>query len=469
MANQSSPTGPVIKEATVQEFKANQMGEVVDPAHPEYNAVRRVWNGLIDKRPALIARCAGVADVMNAVNFAREHKLLVAVRCGGHHPAGYGVCDGGLVIDLRGMKGMRVDPDKQTTHAQGGLFWREFDLETAAFGLATPGGNVSDTGIGGLTTGGGIGHLSRKYGLTCDNLLSADMVTADGKFLTANAHQNEDLFWGIRGGGGNFGIVTSFEYQLHPVAQVLRGWVGYYLDQAKAFLRFLREYVTTAPDGLGLSIFFVTPQPDSYLPQSVQGKIIMAAVVCYTGSMEEGERVLKPLRTFGSPACDTVAPAPYLLLQRSVDPLMQAHLSYEKSVYLKELSDDAIEVLVDQAAAMVSPWSHLHFVLMGGAISRVADDATAVCYRQAAYDCYILPHWKDPEESDRNIQWARETWSALQPFSAGGGYLNRHISEVEGEVRAVYGPTKYQRLVELKNKYDPTNLFRMNHNIKPSV
>jgi len=469
MPDQSSPTGPVIEEATVQEFKANQLGEVIHPGHTEYDAVRRVWNGMMDKRPALIARCAGVADVMNAVNFARAHNLLVAVRCGGHHPAGYGVCDGGLVIDLRPMKGMRVDPIKRTAHAQGGLFWREFDREAAAFGLATPGGNVSDTGIGGLTVGGGIGHISRKYGLTCDNLLAADVVTADGKFLTVSAHQNEDLFWGLRGGGGNFGIVTSFEYRLHPVARVLRGWVGYFLDQAKAYLKFLREYVVTVPDGLGLSIFFVTPQPGSYLPPSVHGKIIMAAVVCFTGPIDEGERALKPLRTFGSPACDTVAPAPYLVLQSSVDPLMQASFSYEKSVYLKELSDDAIEVLVDQAAVMTSPWSHLHFVLMGGAISRVADDETAVCYRQAAYDCYILPHWKNREESSRHIEWARATWSALQPFSAGGGYLNRHVSEDEGEVRAVYGPAKYERLVALKNKFDPTNLFRVNHNIKPTV
>lgn len=470
MPEEFSKPGPVLEERAVQGFKTRQRGEVLDPSHPEYEAARRVWNGMIDKRPALIARCAGVADVMNAVDFARTHNLLVAVRCGGHHPAGYGVCDGGLVIDLRPMKGMRVDPIKRTAHAQGGLFWREFDREAAAFGLATPGGNVSDTGIGGLTVGGGIGHISRKYGLTCDNLLSADVVTADGKFLTASAHENEDLFWGIRGGGGNFGIVTSFEYRLHPVAQVLRGWVGCLVEQAKLYLKFLRDYVKTVPDELGLSIFFVTGQPGSNLPQSVLGKIIMAAVVCYTGSMEEGEKVLKPLRTFGSPAFDTVGPAPYLVLQRSVDPLVrEGHLSYEKSVYLKEMSDDAIEVLVDRAAAMTSPWSHLHLVLMGGAISRVADEETAVCYRQAAYDCYILPHWTNREEADRHIEWARATWSALQPFSAGGGYLNRHQSQDKGEVRRVYGPAKYERLVALKNKYDPTNLFRVNHNIKPKA
>lgn len=459
-----------VDERAVQEFRRKQRGEVLDATHSEYDAARQVWNGMIDRRPALIARCAGVADVINAVNFAREQRLLAAVRCGGHHPAGYGVCDDGLVIDLRGMKGMRVDPVKRTAHAQGGLFWREFDREAGAFGLATPGGNVSDTGIGGLTVGGGIGHISRKYGLTCDNLLSADVVTASGEFLSASADQNEDLFWGIRGGGGNFGIVTSFEYRLHPVARVLRGWVGCQVEDARPFLKFLREYVEGVPDDLGLSIFFVTGQPGSDLPPSVHGKIIVAAVVCFSGSIDEGEKVLKPLRSYRPLAFDTVAPAPYVIIQTSLDPLMQqGRLSYEKSVYLKAMTDDAIEALVDRAAAMTSRWSHLHLVLMGGAIARVADDATAVCYRKAAYDCYILPHWSNPEESDRHIEWARTTWSALQPFSAGGGYLNRHQSEEEGEVRRVYGTAKYERLAALKRRYDPENLFRVNHNIVPAA
>lgn len=458
----------LLPESQIQEFRSRQRGDVLDPKHPEYETARGVWNGMIDKRPALIARCTGVADVVNAVNFARANELLVAVRCGGHHPSGYGVCDGGLVIDLRPMKGVRVDPVSRTVHAQGGLNWREFDRETAAFGLATPGGNVSDTGVGGLTVGGGIGWLSRKYGLTCDNLLSADVVTAEGKFLTASPRENEDLFWGLRGGGGNFGVVTSFEFQLHPVSTVLSGWVVYFLDQAKPFLKFLREYVAAVPDGLGLSIFFITAPPIPYLPEFVHGKIVMAAVVCFTGSMEEGEKVLKPLRSFGSPVSDSINPTPYVVYQGFGDALVDPGLPcYEKSVYLKGLSDDAIEVLVDQAAAMTSPLTHLHFVLMGGTISGVAEDETAVPYRQAAYDCYILPIWTQQEKPDRHIDWARKTFSALQPFSVGGGYLNRHQTDNDDEVSAVFGPAKYARLAALKRRYDPTNFFRVNHNIRP--
>jgi len=470
MPDQILTAGPVLQEGAIQEFRASQRGEVLDPSHPDYEAARQLWNGMIDKRPGLIARCAGVADVMNAVNFARAQSLLVSVYCGGHHPCGYAVCDGGLVIDMRPMKGMRVDPIKQTAHAQAGLNWAQFDRETGAFGLATPGGNVSHTGIGGLTVGGGIGWLSRRYGLTCDNLLSADVVTADGKFVTASSREHEDLFWGIRGGGGNFGIVTSFEYRLHPVTEVLGGWVVYSLDQAKPYLRFLREYVTTVPGTLGLSIFFLTAQTRPYLPRHIHQNVILAASVCFSGTRDEGERVLKPLRTFGSPVVDLIGPMPYAVLQTQSDAFVQpGRPSYEKSVYLRGLSDEAIEVLVDQAAAMTSPLSHLHFVLMGGAIGRVAEHETAVSHRQAAFDCYILPIWTNREEADRHIRWARETWSALQPFSAGGGYLNRHVSEDEGELRRVYGTAKYERLVALKNKYDPTNFFRLNHNIKPTV
>jgi FAD/FMN-containing dehydrogenase len=464
MADQS-----LLPEAAVQEFRSGQRGAVFDPNHPEYESARGVWNGTIDKRPALIARCTGVADVINAVNFARAHKLLVALRCGGHHPSGYAVCDGGLVVDLRPMKGMRVDPARRTVHAQAGLNWTEFDREAAVFGLATPGGNVGDTGVSGLTVGGGIGWLSRKYGLTCDNLLSADIVTADGQCLTASPRENEELFWGIRGGGGNFGVVTSFEFQLYPVTMVVGGWVVYSLNKAKAYLKFLREYFETVPDGLSLSIFFINASIDPSLSAVAGDQAVVAAVVCYTGALDEGERVLKPLRTFASPIADLIGPMPYTVLQGLGDRLVEPGLPcYEKSVYLKNLGDDVIEVLVDQAAAMTSPLTHLHFVLMGGAIARVAEDETAVPHRKAAFDCYILPIWRHGDQPDRHIAWAQKTSSALQPFSTGGGYLNRHQTDDETEVRSIYGAAKYERLVALKNRVDPTNFFRVNHNIQPS-
>ena len=458
-----------LEEAQVKEFKALQRGEVLDPTHLEYETNRKIWNGMIDNRPALIARCTGVADVVNAVKFARDHNLLVSMRCGGHHPSGYAVCDGGLVMDLRPMKGVRVDPIKRTVHAQAGLNWTEFDRETEVFGLATPGGNVGDTGVAGLTIGGGIGWLSRKYGLTCDNLLSADIVTADGRCLTASASENEDLFWGIRGGGGNFGVVTSFEFRLHPVTLVIGGWVVYSLDQAKAYLRFLRGYFETVPDGLSLSIFFINAQIDASLSAIVGDQVVVAAVVCFTGALDEGERVLKPLRTFAAPIVDFIGPMPYTVQQGLGDRLVEQGLPcYEKSVYLNSLADGAIEVLVDQAKAMTSPQTHLHFVLMGGAIARVAEDETAVPHRMAAFDCYILPIWRHGDQADRHIAWARKTLSALQPFSTGGGYLNRHQTDDDGEVETIYGASKYERLVAVKNKYDPTNFFRVNHNIKPT-
>jgi FAD/FMN-containing dehydrogenase len=457
-------------QAQVREFKAAQRGEVLDLSHPGYEDARHVWNGVIDVRPELIARCTGVADVVNTVNFARDHNLRVAMRCGGHHPSGYGVCDEGLVLDLRPMKGMRVDPIKRTVHAQPGLNWTEFDRETAVFGLATPGGNVGDTGVSGLTVGGGIGWLSRKYGLTCDNLLSADIVTADGRCLIASSHENKELFWGIRGGGGNFGVVTSFEFQLYPVTMVVGGWVVYSLDQAKAYLKFLREYFETVPDGLSLSIFFINAHIDPSLSAIVGDQVVVAAVVCFTGAPDEGERVLKPLRTFATPIADLIGPMPYTVQQGLGDRLVEPGLPcYEKSVYLKNLCDDVIEVLVDQAAAMTSPLTHLHFVLMGGAIARIAEDETAVPHRKAAFDCYILPIWRHGDRPDRHIEWARKTFSQLQPFSTGGGYLNRHQTDSEDEVQAAYGAARYERLVAVKNKYDPTNFFRVNHNIKPTV
>jgi hypothetical protein len=301
----------VLESEVVEAFKVGLRGALLRPGDDGYDTARKVFNAMIDKRPTLIARCTDETDVCNAVTFARAHDLLVAVRGGGHHPAGHGVCAGGLVIDLSPMKGLRVDPTHKTARAQGGVTWGEFDRETATFGLATPGGMITTTGIAGLTLGGGIGWLSRKYGLACDNLRSVDIVTADGNCLRSSASENEDLFWGVRGGGGNFGIVTSFEYRLHPVAQVLGGPMVYPLAQAKDVLHFLHRYLPTVPDELTVLIIFITAPVDPLFPADLHQKVILAPTVCFMGPLEEGERVLRPLRSFGTPAADFIAPQPY--------------------------------------------------------------------------------------------------------------------------------------------------------------
>jgi FAD/FMN-containing dehydrogenase len=461
----------ILKEATVQQFKTSLRGALLRPGDDSYDATRKVFNAMIDKRPALIARCTGVADVVNAVHFARAHHMLVAVRGGGHHPAGHSVCEGGLVIDLSPMKGIRVDPIRQTVHAQGGVTWGEFDRETAAFGLATTGGMISTTGIAGLTLGGGEGWLCRKYGLSCDNLLSVDVVTADGTFLTANASEHADLFWGLRGGGGNFGIITSFEYRLHPVAQVLGGWIVYPLAQAKSLLTFLRDYLPTSPDGLTALIILMTAPADPMLPPDVHNTVIVVPVVCFTGPLHEGEKVLQPLRTFGTPAVDLIGPMPYTALQTMFDAWEPPGLHhYWKSAYVQDLSEGAIDVMIERAATMTSPLSHLHVMQLGGAVSRVGEEDTAFSHRETPYECYVLSTWANPEEADRHIEWGRHTWSALQAFSSGAGYLNRNSDEEEQtRLRMAYGASKYEQLVALKNTYDPTNVFRVNHNIKPTV
>lgn len=461
----------ILKEATVQQFKTSLRGALLHPGDDGYDTARKVFNAMIDKRPALIACCTGVADVINAVRFARAHQVLVAVRGGGHHAAGHSVCEGGLVIDLSPMKGLRVDPIRQTVQAQGGVTWGEFDRETAAFGLATTGGMISTTGIAGLTLGGGIGWLCRKYGLSCDNLLSVDVVTAEGTFLTVNAREHADLFWGLRGGGGNFGISTSCEYRLHPVAQVLGGFLVYPLAQAKSLLTFLREYLPTTPENLTVLVVFMTARADPILPPDVHNTVVVAPAVCFTGPLPEGEKVLQPLRTFGTPAVDVIGPMPYTALQTLFDALEPPGFHrYWKSAYVQDLSAGVIDAMIEGAATMTSPLSHLHVMQLGGAISRVGEEDTAFSHRETPYECYIVDNWTNPEEAERHLVWARDTWSALQAFSPGTGYLNRNSDEEDqARLRTTYGARKYERLVALKNRYDPTNLFRLNHNIKPTV
>jgi FAD/FMN-containing dehydrogenase len=454
------PASSTVEEGAVREFEAGLRGGLLRPEEDGYDAARRVFNGMIDKRPALIVRCVGASDVMRGVDFARTHDLLLAVRSGGHNVAGKAACDGGLMLDLSLMKGIRVDPARRVARAEAGLVLGDFDRETQAFGLATPLGVVSMTGIAGLTLGGGLGWLNGKHGLACDNLLSADVVTADGTLLRADDRENADLFWGIRGGGGNFGVVTSFEYRLYPVGQVLGGGLLYSAGEARDALRFYHEFARSCPDELTTS---------ASLGLSPDGSLVAGITVCYCGAMEEGERVLRPLREFGSPLEDTIRPMAYTALQSASDegfPSGQQH--YWKASYLKDLADEAIEVLLRFVSEMPSPSSGVGLQQMHGAASRVEPDATAFPHRDEHYDLLILSQWADPADSEANVRWARELFEAMQPFFGEGVYVNNLGEEEADRVEEAYGE-HYGRLAALKDKYDPTNLFRLNQNVEPAA
>lgn len=444
--------------ADLQKLEAQFRGELIRPADPRYDDARKVFNGLVDKRPSLIARCAGVADVIAAVNFARERDLEAAVRGGGHGVTGSAVCDDGLAIDLSAMRSVQVDPQNRTARAEGGATWGDFDHETQAFGLATTGGIVPSTGISGLTLGGGIGYLNRKYGLACDNLLSADVVTADGRLLRTSAEQHADLFWGLRGGGGNFGVVTSLEYRLHPVGPVLAGEVIYPLDQAREVLRFYRDWSMAAPDEV---------RADATLISGPEGPAV-DVIVCYCGAIEEGEKALSPLRSFGSPMRDTIAPVPYATVQNLLTDVFQpGRLYYWKAGFVRSLSDDAVEAIVDFFAGEVpAPFAAIAIEHLGGAVSRIGPEETAFHHRDAQHSLLVLRMWQDPAESDDNIDWARRCYRTAEPFLKEGAYVNYLGDEGEARIRAAYG-ANHDRLRAVKAKYDPTNVFRLNQNIKP--
>ena len=446
--------------ATVERLRARLRGSVLLPDTDGYQAARRVWNGFVDKRPAAILLCTCIQDVVEAVGEARTSGLTVSVRGGGHSIAGASVCDGGLVIDLSGMKDIRVDPERRTARAEPGLKLGEFDAATQAHGLATTMGVNSDTGIAGLTLGGGVGQLGRKYGLACDNLLSAEIVLADGRVVTASASENPDLFWAIRGGGGNFGIVTAFEYRLHPLGpRILGGLLLHDFARAREVLRFYRDFSGAAPDEVSTdAVFLTTPE----------GQRLLAISACYIGSVEEGERALRPLRAFGPPVQDLIAPVAYTALQASADPLfVPGRRYYWKAQFLQQISDAAIDALTDGFALATSPLSIAVLQQVGGAISRVDEGATPYGNRNAAYDCFPAAIWENPVEDERHIAWAREFWAAMRPFGTGGVYVNNLGEEGEERVRAAYG-TNYARLAALKAKYDPDNLFRLNQNIRPA-
>ncbi|HEX5076296.1 MAG TPA: FAD-binding oxidoreductase [Gemmatimonadaceae bacterium] len=449
----------MISETDLQTFKAQLRGELIQPGDPQYEEARKVFNGMIDRRPAGIVRCGGVADVVAAVRFARESHVLVSVRGGGHGVEGNAVCEDGIVIDLSGMKNVRVDPRERRARAEGGATWGVFDHETQAFGLATTGGIVPSTGIGGLTLGGGIGYLNRRYGLACDNLVSAEVVTADGNVLGASAEEHPDLFWALRGGGGNFGIVTSFEYRLHPVGPVLAGEMIFRLDQARKVLRFYRDWSAAAPDEL---------RADASLLSGLEGPVL-DIIVCYCGDPDEGENVLRPLRACATPIADTVAPVPYATLQNLLTEVFQPGLRhYWKSGFISTFSDEAIDAIVDFFAGEVPGFfTAIAIEHLGGAVGRVGPQDTAFNHRDAPYSLLVLRMWSDPAESDANIDWARRCYRAAEPFLKLGAYVNYLGDEGDLRVRAAYG-ANYDRLAAIKNKYDPTNSFHLNQNIRPA-
>lgn len=460
-----------LDQEVIEKFKSKLRGELYLPGESGYEQARSIWNGMIERRPGWIARCIGVADVIAAVNFARDNDLLLSVRGGGHNVSGSAVCEGGLMVDLSLMRGIHVDPDRRIARVQPGTNWGDVDRETQLFGLAVPGGIVSATGVAGLTLGGGFGWISRKYGLTSDSLLSVDVVLADGRFVKASSTQNPDLFWGIRGGGGNFGIVTSFEFQLQPLGpEVMAGLILYPFEDAREVLEFYREFTAHAPDELGtLAVLRIAP-PAPFLPKQVHGQPVVGIGVCYAGPVETGAQVVRPLKEFGSPLVDLIGPKPFVAHQTMLDAASPSGRRYYwKSEYLSELNDETCKTLINYAANLSSSMTAVLVFQLGGAIGRVGEHETAAGNRDAAYVLNIQSAWEEIGQTDKHIEWTRTFWRDMQPFSSGGVYVN-FLSEDEGDtrVRAAY-PGNYERLVELKNKYDPTNLFRMNQNIKPTV
>jgi FAD/FMN-containing dehydrogenase len=463
----------MLNKNIVDQFRKSLQGPLIQPDDADYEEARKVWNGMFDKHPALIVRCLNDADVISAVNFARTENLVVAVRGGGHHVAGFGTCDDGIVIDLSPMKKIVVDKVNRTATAQPGLTWAEFDKATQEYGLATTGGLVSTTGIAGFTLGGGFGWLVRKYGLTVDNLLSVDMVLANGHRVTANPQEHADLFWGIRGGGGNFGIVTSFRYHLHPVGpQVYGGALFYPAEKATALLQWYREWTPTLPDELSTMVVFITAPPEPFVPTELVGTSMIALAFCYTGPSDEGEQAISPLRNFAKPSIDLAGPIPYTALQTMFDATAPTGIhSYWKTEYLNDLSDDAIDIMVEHATKMqsLSPFSAIHLHHWGGAVMRQDSDAMAFAHRNTRYVLNVVGLWRKHEDAATHIRWTRAFSNAIQPYSTGQVYLNFLGNEGEERIKAAYGTTKYRKLVALKNKYDPTNLFRLNQNIKPTV
>lgn len=457
----------MLSEAAVSDFKRSLHGQVIEPGDAAFDAARKVYNAMIDRRPRLIARCADVADVVAAVKFGRVHQLPVAIRGGGHNGAGLGVCDDGLVIDLSPIRFVHVDPKKKTVLVGGGSLWRDVDHATHAFGLAVPSGIISSTGVAGLTLGGGLGHLSRRFGLTIDNLLSVEMVLADGRVVTASARENPDLFWAVRGGGGNFGVVTSFLFKARPVHTHYSGPMFWPLEDAPEIMRWYREFIVKAPAEIGGFFAFQIVPPAPPFPEHLHNKKMCAIVWCYTGPIKKAERVFKPIRSRKAPALDMVGPLPHPALQSMFDPLFPPGLQwYWKADFIRSLPDEAIALHLKHAAQMPTFQSTMHLYPINGAAARVKKTATAWWHRDATWAEVIVGVSPDPAQKDIIVNWARNYWTALHPYSTGGAYVNFMMEEGDERIQGTYGKN-YARLAKVKKRYDPTNLFRCNQNIKP--
>lgn len=458
----------VVTKDAVEPLVSAMRGTVIGRDDERYDAWRAVYNGMIDKRPALIARCADVADVISAVKFARETDLSVAIRCGGHNGGGLGTVDDGLVIDLSPMRGVRVNPTDRTVQVEGGAKLGDLDHATHAFGMAVPGGIISTTGVGGLTLGGGLGHLTRGYGLTIDNLLAADVVLADGSFVTASADQNDDLFWAVRGGGGNFGVVTNFTFRLNPASTVIAGPTLWELDDAADVMRFYREFMRSAPRELGGFFAFLTVPPGPPFPEALHLRKMCGIVWTHTGSAKDADRALKPVRDFKPIVLDGVMPLPLPAWQSAFDALYPpGHQQYWRADFVNELSDAAIEQHVEHGTQLPTMQSTMHLYPIDGAAADVSNSDTAWAYRHAKWAEVIFAVDPDPAKAGLLKKWAVDYWEAVHPYSAGGAYVNFMMDEGQERVQATYRDN-YRRLATIKKKYDPTNFFHVNQNIRPA-
>jgi FAD/FMN-containing dehydrogenase len=457
----------VMSAPTIEQLQEQVRGAVITAADEEYDEARKVRNGMIDVRPRAIVRPVNAGDVITAVNYARENGLDLAVRGGGHSVPGFGTVDDGVVVDLSSMRGVRVDPNGRTARAEGGANWGNLNDAAHAFGLATTGGIISTTGVGGLTLGGGIGYLTRGHGLSCDNLVSADVVTADGRLLVVSERENADLFWALRGGGGNFGVVTSFEFALHPVSEIYGGPMFFELDAAGDLLRWYREFIADAPEQFGGFPAFQTAPPLPFIPEDRHGEQLALFVSCWAGPVDEGEAILKELRDVARPVAEHVGPMPYPALNAAFDGLYPPGLQhYWKANFVTELTDDAIAAHLEHGPKVPALQCTMHIYPINGAANRVASDATAFAYRDAQFATVIAGMWENPADNEANIQWVRDYYDATAPHSEEGGYINFMSEDDQGRIRANYRGN-YDRLVDVKRRYDPDNLFHVNQNIRP--
>ena len=455
-------------KAAIDALRESVKGRVITPADANYDEARRVFNGMIDKRPAAVVRCTGPADVAAALAVARDEGLDVSIRGGGHSAPGFGTNDGGIVIDLEMLQDVMVDKESGTVRAGGGCTWKVLNEATYEHGMATPGGIIGSTGIAGLTLGGGIGYLSRKYGLSCDNLVSAEVVLADGRFVLASEKEYEDLFWALRGGSGNFGVVTTFEYRLHPVADVYAGPIVYPVDEAEKVVRFYREYIAEAPEELGGFVGFHMAPPLPFLPEEWHFKNVCLAVPCWAGPLDQGEKMIKPFLDVVKPIGAAVGQLPNPGLNTMFDELLPKGLQhYWKASFARELTDDAIKVHAEHGSHVPSIQTAVHLYPINGAVQRVGPTETAFAYRDVGFSPVIAGMWPDPADNEKNIAWVRSYYDALRPHSVDGGYINFMDADDQSRIRDNYGPN-YDRLAAVKEKYDPGNVFHVNQNIKPA-